>query len=33
MRNSVSTLSVLLVYVIGFIIGLLVIRFFKQKGK
>lgn len=33
MRNSVSTLSVLLVYVIGFIIGLLVIKFFKQKGK
>lgn len=33
MRNSVSTLGVLLVYILGFIIGLVVIRFFKQKGK
>jgi hypothetical protein len=33
MRNSVSALSVLLVYILGFIIGLCVIRFFKQKGK
>lgn len=33
MRNSVSTLGIFFVYIIGFVIGLLVIKFFKQKGK
>lgn len=33
MRNHVDGMGIFLVYLIGFIIGLIVIRFFKQKGK
>jgi preprotein translocase subunit Sss1 len=33
MRNHVDGMGIFLVYVIGFIIGLIVIRFFKQRGK
>lgn len=33
MRNHVDGLSIFMVYVVGFIVGLFVIKFFKQKGK
>lgn len=33
MRNHVDGFGIFLVYVIGFIIGLCIIKFFKQKGK
>ena len=33
MRKHVDGLSIFMVYVVGFIVGLFVIKFFKQKGK
>ena len=33
MRNHVDGLSIFIVYLVGFIVGLFVIKFFKQKGK
>ncbi len=33
MRNHVDGFGIFMVYVIGFIIGLCIIKFFKQKGK
>lgn len=33
MRNNVDGEGIFFVYIIGFVIGLLVIKFFKQKGK
>lgn len=33
MRNHVDALGIFIVYIVGFIVGLFVIKFFKQKGK
>lgn len=33
MRNHVDGFGIFLVYIIGFIVGLCIIKFFKQKGK
>lgn len=33
MRNHVDGIGIFLVYIIGFVIGLCIIRFFKQKEK
>ena len=33
MRNHVDGFGIFMVYVIGFVIGLCIIKFFKQKGK
>lgn len=33
MRNHVDGFGIFMVYVIGFIVGLCIIKFFKQKGK
>jgi preprotein translocase subunit Sss1 len=33
MRNHVDGFGIFMVYIIGFIIGLIIIRFFKQRRK